>query len=83
MTHVKQADPATDKEEDSSPDETIEEYVFDVVQPSNGGLVWWPREEIWFSLIYWINFILTRNSDYQNQAYFYAKVLFETFIFTI
>ena len=49
---MKPADPATDKEEDSSPDETIEEYVFDVVQPSNGGLVWCPREEIWFSLIY-------------------------------
>ena len=34
---MKPADPATDKEEDSSPDETIEEYVFDVEQPSDGG----------------------------------------------
>ena len=33
---MKPSDPATDKEEDSSPDETIEEYVFDVVQPSDG-----------------------------------------------
>ena len=33
---MKPGDPATDKEEDSSPDETIEKYVFDVVQPSDG-----------------------------------------------
>ena len=35
---MKPADPATDKEEDSFPDETIEEYVFDVVQPNDGGI---------------------------------------------
>ena len=35
-THVKPAAPATDMDEDSGTEETIEDYVVDVLQPSNG-----------------------------------------------
>ena len=35
-THVKPAAPASSVDDDSGPDEAIQEYVVDVVQPSDG-----------------------------------------------